>query len=50
MRLGLIADVHGNIDALTKDAVIQADDAMLQPIVEMAMQMYSEWRAGVPTP
>ena len=33
-------------DALMTDAVIQADDTMLQPVVEMAMQMYGEWRAG----
>ena len=33
-----------NNEALQKDAVIQADDEMLQPIVEMAMQMYPQWR------
>ena len=35
-----------NNEALQKDAVIQADEAMLQPVVEMAMQMYPEWRGG----
>lgn len=35
-----------NIEALSRDAVIQADDAMLQPVVEMAMQMYGEWKDG----
>jgi parvulin-like peptidyl-prolyl isomerase len=35
-----------NNEALAKDAVIQADDQMLQPVVEMAMQMYGEWRNG----
>lgn len=29
---------------LSADAVIQADDAMLQPVLEMAMQMYPAWR------
>lgn len=32
-----------NIETLSRDAVIQADEAMLQPVVEMAMQMYPEW-------
>lgn len=31
---------------LQRDAVIQADDAMLQPVVEMAMQLYPAWHAG----
>lgn len=31
---------------LYADAVIQADDKMLQPVLEMAMQMYPTWHAG----
>lgn len=31
---------------LYADAVIQADDKMLQPVVEMAMQLYPTWREG----
>ena len=31
---------------LQRDAVIQADDAMLTPVVEMAMQLYPAWHAG----
>lgn len=34
-------------DALARDAVVQADDAMLQPVLEMTMQMYPTWRSGV---
>jgi parvulin-like peptidyl-prolyl isomerase len=33
-------------ELLSKDAVIQADDAMLQPAIDMAMQMYTPWREG----
>ena len=31
---------------LQRDAVIQADDRMLAPVVEMAMQLYPAWHAG----
>lgn len=34
------------LDVLTSDAVIQADDQMLAPVVEMAMQMYPAWHAA----
>ena len=33
-------------EELQRDAVIQADDAMLAPAVEMAMQLYPNWHAG----